>query len=208
MSRQTIANQIVSSRLIAIIRLKNSKDVYPVCSAIAEGGITCIEITLTTPNALGEIEKLSQHSNILIGVGSVVNKEQAHSAIKSGAQYVVSPVTKQEIIRESHRLEKPVISGAFTPTEMRQAFDWHADFIKLFPAAFLGSSYLKAVKAPMPELKIIPTGGINKDNAKEWLKSGAEALGIGGALLKKEWVENKDYKSITKNTHSLLNSIT
>ncbi len=204
MSKDQILSQLLESRLVAIIRLDDPSEVYPVSCAIAEGGITSIEVTMTTPNALNEIQKLSQKSGVLVGVGSVVDAKTARAAIDSGAEYIVTPVSKKAVIEASHALEKPIISGAFTPSEVVQAYDWGADIIKLFPADQFGIGYLKAIRAPLPHIPIFPTGGINADNARAWLDAGALGLGIGSALVDKELIAQKDYKAITQKAKALV----
>ncbi|MEE9371998.1 MAG: bifunctional 4-hydroxy-2-oxoglutarate aldolase/2-dehydro-3-deoxy-phosphogluconate aldolase [Saprospiraceae bacterium] len=204
MTRDQIKLKILTSKLIAIIRLDDPSNLYPIACAIADGGITSIEITMTTPNALIEIKKLSARPDILVGVGSVVDSDIAVAAVEAGAQYVVTPVTMKEIIDITHGMGKPIISGALTPTEIVQAYDWGADVIKLFPAGQFGISYLKALKAPLPHIPIIPTGGINVDNAQMWLKAGAVALGIGGGLINQKIVADQNYKAITEMAKALV----
>jgi 2-dehydro-3-deoxyphosphogluconate aldolase/(4S)-4-hydroxy-2-oxoglutarate aldolase len=209
MDRLTLLNKIEQSGAVGIIRMADSKKLMKVTEAIYEGGITAIEITMTTPNALDVIEKiaLEMGSTIQIGVGSVLDAVTARLAINAGAEFVVSPVFKDEIIKMAHRYDKAAMPGAFTPTEILTAFEAGADVIKVFPADILGMAFFKAVKAPMPQIKMMPTGGVNLDNAGEWLKAGACAVGIGSALLDTKAINEGNYKKLTENARHMCASI-
>ena len=130
-------------------------------------------------------------------MGSVIDAKTAKAAIEAGAEFVVTPVSKPEVIAMAHQHNKPILSGAMTPTEILQAYEWGADIVKLFPAANFGLSYFKAVKAPMPHLPIMPTGGVTIENAAEWLRNGALCLGVGSTLINKELIAQKDFTEIT-----------
>ena len=197
MTKKEILKEILDTKIVAIIRLASAKPVFPTAMALAEGGVKAIEVTMGTPNALQEIEKLAKQAGILVGVGSVVDAKTAAQAINAGAQYIVTPATKKEVINIAHNMGKPVLSGALTPTEILQAHQWGADIIKLFPANIFGLPYFKAVKAPMPYIPIMPTGGITLENAAEWLANGAVALGVGSTLVNKKLIADEDFKSIT-----------
>ncbi|MEO9892711.1 bifunctional 4-hydroxy-2-oxoglutarate aldolase/2-dehydro-3-deoxy-phosphogluconate aldolase [Aurantibacter sp.] len=198
MTKEEIVTELKETIVVAIIRLDRAEDVYPTAMALFEGGITAIEITVGTPNALSEINKIAQHKGILAGVGSVVDAKTAASAIKAGAQFIVTPASKKEVIDMAHKHGKPILSGAFSPTEILQAYDWGADIIKLFPAGALGINYYKAIKAPMPYIPIMPTGGVTELNAVEWLEHGAPCLGVGSELTNTNLIRNKDFKGITE----------
>ena len=198
MSRADIVAQLLATKIVAIIRLDSSNAVFDTAIALKNGGVTAIEITMGTPNALEEISKLAACEGILPGVGSVVDAKTTAQAIEAGAQYIVTPATKKEIIEVAHKFGKPVLSGALTPTEILQAYEWGADIIKLFPAATFGLPYFKAVKAPMPYIPIMPTGGVTIENAAEWLENGAVCLGVGGTLVNKKLITQKDFSAITK----------
>lgn len=197
MTKKEILKEILHTKIVAIIRLASAKPVFPTAMALAEGGVKAIEITMGTPNALQEIEKLAKQADILVGVGSVVDAKTAAQAINAGAQYIVTPATKKTVIEMAHSMGKPILSGALTPTEILQAYKWGADIIKLFPANIFGLPYFKAVKAPIPYLPIMPTGGITVENAAEWLANGAVALGVGSTLVNKKLIAEKDFKTIT-----------
>jgi 2-dehydro-3-deoxyphosphogluconate aldolase/(4S)-4-hydroxy-2-oxoglutarate aldolase len=209
MEREKILESILQRKAVAVLRIKEPEKLKKVIEAIAEGGITVAEITMTVPNAIELIEKMSEEldENIIVGVGSVLNAETAEAAIKAGAKYVVSPVFKKEIIDKAHQMDVPAMPGCFTPTEIQTAYEAGADIIKVFPADVLGMKFFKGILAPMPHLKLMPTGGVNLTNAGEWLNAGACAVGIGSALLDKEAIKNENYSVLTENARLVVKSI-
>lgn len=209
MSRQRIVQKIISEGAVAVIRLQDSKKLIKVAEAVQRGGISAIEITMTTPNALKVIEEVSNEmgNDILVGVGSVLDSETARLAILSGAQYVVSPILKREIIETTHRYNLPVMPGAFTPSEVLRAHEWGADIVKVFPADVVGMAFFKAIKAPMPFLQLMPTGGVSLTNGGDWIKAGACAVGVGSALLDKKAIAEERYDVLTRNAKTLRESI-
>ncbi len=203
MRRHQQIQKIIDKKFIAVIRAQNSEQLIDVGWALQEGGCDLIEVTMTTPNALEVIEKASTKlgDKVLIGVGSVVDAHTARAAILSGAEYVVSPITDFDTIDMAHRYDKVVMPGAYTPTEAFNAYKAGADFVKIFPAGFGGPKLIKAIKAPLPQLSIVPTGGVNLETIIDFLESGADACGVGSALVKKEALANGDMEDI-KNTAS------
>ncbi|MEJ5350191.1 MAG: bifunctional 4-hydroxy-2-oxoglutarate aldolase/2-dehydro-3-deoxy-phosphogluconate aldolase [Melioribacteraceae bacterium] len=209
MNRQNIIDEILKRKAVAVLRIKEPEKLKKVIEALAEGGITIAEITMTVPNAIQLIEKMSNEldKNIIIGVGSVLNSQVAEDAIKAGAKYVVSPIFKKEIIEKAHQYDIPAMPGCFSPTEIQTAYEAGADIIKVFPADVLGMAFFKGILAPMPHLKLMPTGGVTLTNAGEWLKAGACAVGIGSALLDKEAIQNEQYDKLTDNAKLVMKSI-
>ena len=209
MSRQEIVISLIEASAIAVVRLSDPTKLIRVSEAIYEGGVSAIEITMTVPNAIKMIEEASKviGSYMMIGVGSVLDRETAQKAIDAGAKYVVSPIFKKEIIEISHKNNIPAMPGAFTPTEIQTAFEAGADIIKVFPADVVGMTFFKGVLAPMPHLKLMPTGGVSLTNAGDWLKSGACAVGVGTALLDKKAIAEEDYKLLTSNAKQLMENI-
>lgn len=209
MNRQTIIEEILKRKAVAVLRIKEPEKLKKVIEALADGGITIAEITMTVPNAIQLIEKMSNEldKNIIVGVGSVLNKQVAEDAIKAGAKYVVSPIFKKEIIETAHKYDIPAMPGCFTPTEIQTAYESDADIIKVFPADVLGMAFFKGILAPMPHLKLMPTGGVTLTNAGEWLKAGACAVGIGSALLDKEAIQNEKYEKLTENAKIVMKCI-
>ncbi len=209
MTKQEILNKILELKAVAVIRMNNADKLKKVVDAIYKGGVSAIEITMTTPGALQAIESLSKSmgDEITIGVGSAMNKQMAVDAINAGAQFVVSPIFKKEIIEAAHQNNVPAMPGCFTPTEIQTAFEAGADIIKVFPADVVGMAFFKGVLAPLPHLKLMPTGGVSLTNAGEWIKAGACAVGIGSALLDKEAIDSEDYNLLTQNAITFNKSI-
>jgi 2-dehydro-3-deoxyphosphogluconate aldolase/(4S)-4-hydroxy-2-oxoglutarate aldolase len=209
MNKKQILDEIFKRKAVAVLRVKEEDKLKKVIQAIADGGVSIAEITMTVPNAIKLIEKMSQEldENIIIGVGSVLNKQTAENAIKAGAKYVVSPILKKEIIEIAQKYDVPVMPGCFTPTEIYSAFEMGADIVKVFPADVVGMPFFKAILAPMPYLKLMPTGGVSLTNAGDWLKAGACAVGIGSALLDDKAIKEENYFKLTENAKTIMNSI-
>lgn len=207
--RIDIASKLEANRAVAVIRLSDSTKVIKVCEAIFLGGVKSIEITMTVPNAINVIKEVAENlsDHMLIGVGTVLDPETADKAISAGANYVVSPVFKKEIIEVAHKNDVPALPGCFTPTEIQAAFEAGADIIKIFPADILGMSFFKGILAPMPHLKLMPTGGVTLTNAGDWIRAGACAVGIGTALLDKNAIEQDNYKLLTNNARIIMDNI-
>ncbi|TNE71143.1 bifunctional 4-hydroxy-2-oxoglutarate aldolase/2-dehydro-3-deoxy-phosphogluconate aldolase [bacterium] len=208
-SLHPISTTLIKNKAVAVIRLDSDKTAYDVCKAVYDGGIKSIEITLTTPNALAIIDECRNKlpDDAIIGAGSVLNKEMAINSIHAGAQFIVSPVFDAKAVEASISMDTPFYSGAFTPTEAYTAWQAGCDIIKIFPADVVGMAFFKAVKAPIPNILLMPTGGVSLTNAGEWIKSGACAVGVGSALVSKKMVEEKDWNQVKANAKILLNSI-
>lgn len=209
MQRDKIVQSLLDSGAVAVIRMSDSEKLMRVAEAIHAGGISALEITMTTPNALEAIEELARAMGeiVLVGVGSVLNADTARQAIDGGAQFVVSPIFKPAIIQAAHAQEVPALPGAFSPTEIQLAHEAGADIVKVFPADVLGMAFFKAVKAPLPHLKLMPTGGVSLTNAGDWLRAGACAVGVGSALLDKQAIQEENYSLLTENAKMLNRSI-
>lgn len=209
MDKEKILNEILKAKAVAVLRVKEPDKLKKIIDAIYAGGVSAVEITMTVPNAIQLIEKMNEEldKNIVLGVGSVLNKSVAEDAIKAGAKYVVSPVLKKEIIEAAHNHGVPAMPGCFTPTEIQTAYEYGADVIKVFPADIVGMAFFKAILAPLPHLKLMPTGGVNLTNAGDWLKAGACAVGIGSALLDKKAIAEENYSKLTENAAAIMQSI-
>ena len=209
MTRSQILDSVLASGAVAVVRMADSGRLVRLAEAIAEGGVTAIEITMTTPNALGVIEAVDRALGdaVALGVGSVLDAETARRAVEAGARYVVSPVFKREIVAEAHRLGVPAMPGCFTPTEVLEATEAGADVVKVFPADVFGPTFFKAVLAPMPHLKMMPTGGVSLTNAGDWIRAGAVAVGVGSALLDKRAIADGDWAALTDNARTLRASV-
>jgi len=209
MDRKIILEEILKRKAVAVIRVKEPDKLKKVIEAIHAGGVSVAEITMTVPNAIQLIEKMNEElgDEIIIGVGSVLNAAVAENAIKAGAKYVVSPILKKEIIDTAHKYNVPAMPGCFTPNEIQYAFELGADIVKVFPADVVGMEFFKAILAPMPHLKLMPTGGVTLTNADNWLNAGACAVGIGSALLDKEAIKSENYSKLTDNARLIMKSI-
>ncbi len=199
MMKSEIVRRLLDPGIIAIMRADSSEQLVAVAEALAEGGITAIEVTMTTPNALQVIGDVTARLNdrVLMGVGTVLDTETCRAAILAGAEFVVTPVTKPEVIRLANRYGKPIASGAFTPTEALLAYESGADFVKLFPANQLGPAYIRDILAPLPMLQIVPTGGVSPETIGEFMRAGSVAVGAGSTLILKDAMMRGDMAAIT-----------
>lgn len=209
MSRSHIINKIVENGAVAVIRLKDGSKFNKIAEALYAGGVASIELTMTTPNAFKLLEEASKIFNdkMMLGMGSVLNPKDAQRAIDAGAKYIVSPVFKKEILQTAHKNNTAVMPGCFSPTEIQTAYEEGADIIKVFPADIVGMAFFKAIKAPLPHLKLMPTGGVSLTNAGDWLKAGACAVGIGSALLNQKAIDENNFSVLTENARVLMLSI-
>ena len=199
-TRQALVDEIITCGAIAVVRLTDSAGVIRAIEAIRAGGIRAIELTMTTPGTIeliGETRRVFG-DDVLVGVGSVLDAQSARRAIEAGARYVVSPVFRLEVIEEAHGLGVPAMPGAFSPTEIFDAHAAGADIVKLSPAEVLGVAFLKGVLAPMPFLRLMPTGGVTPDNVGDWLRAGAVAVGVGSALVDPKLVASGDFATLTE----------
>lgn len=205
-SRAEIISKLVDPGIVAIIRTDRPEQVIPVTEALLAGGIVAVEITLTVPNALEAIRQTVQRfgQQAVIGAGTVLNAQAAQAVIDAGAEYVVTPITRVEIVTVAHAADRPVMLGAYTPTEAQTAHEAGADFIKLFPADKLGPAYIKALRAPLPHLRIVPTGGVDLNTAADFLRAGCAALGVGSALVSADLVKRSDWAELTRRSRAFV----
>lgn len=191
-------DRILKGRLVAVLRTTSGEKLVGVAEALLAGGVEAIEVTLTVPRALEVIEKTAKAlgDRILLGAGTVLDAETARAAILAGAQYIVSPTLNLEVIRLCRRYDVMVMPGALTPTEILTAWEAGADVVKVFPSEITGPRYLKALRGPLPQVRLMPTGGVDLTTAEEFLKAGAVALGVGSALVEPKWIEAGDWKAI------------
>lgn len=193
-----LMQQVLDSGLVAIIRAPSGELLVDVAKALLDGGISIIEVTLTVPNALQIIADVNRElgDKIILGAGSVIDSETARAAMLAGAEFIVSPVVKPDVIACCKRYGKAVMPGAFTPTEILTAWELGADVVKVFPADVGGPAYLKAVKAPLPQVRLMPTGGVDLNTLESFWKAGACAVGLGSALVEKDAVARGDMNRI------------
>ena len=210
MEKRDVFNRMVSEGLIPIIRVSSAKEAVNVADAIKAGGGSLIEITMSVPGALDTIKDLTHKykDEIIMGAGTVLDPETGRAALLAGAQFIVTPTLNFDLIQLAHRYSTVIVPGAATPTEILAAWNAGADMVKVFPAAQLGGSeYLKALRGPLPQILLVPTGGVNLQNAGAFIKAGATALGVGGELVDKKAVKEKKFEVITENTRSFLKAI-
>jgi 2-dehydro-3-deoxyphosphogluconate aldolase/(4S)-4-hydroxy-2-oxoglutarate aldolase len=206
MTKSEIIERLLDPGIIAIIRADSPEHLVEAAGALVAGGVTTMEVTMTTPQALQVISEISTRfgGRVLVGVGSVIDAGTVDAAVSAGAEFIVTPTTKPEVIAAANRLEKPIASGAFTPTECLLAHESGADFVKLFPAEFHGPAYVKTLLAPLPQLRIVPTGGVTPETVGAFLAAGSVALGVGSALVSKEILRDRDWARLTENAREFI----
>ena len=209
MNKSEVISRIVECGVIPVIRASSKEEAHSVIDAIVEGGITCIEVTMTVPGAVQLIAELSKtRDDLLIGAGSVLEAETARECINAGAKFIVSPATNFDTIVYCNESEVAVMPGALTPTEIVNAWDAGADFVKVFPiSAVGGAKYLKSIKAPLPHIKIIPTGGADQTTIGELIKAGADAVGVGSDLADVSAIHNGRSADITSMARKYLSMV-
>ena len=207
-TKSDIISLLTDPGIIAVVRAQQPAQILPLCEALIAGGVRAIEITMTTPNALAAIrearEKAGEHA--LIGVGTVLEADTCRAAIAAGAEFVVTPICRTELVAIAHAAGCPIMLGAYTPTEAQLAHEVGADFIKLFPADSLGPGYIKALRAPLPHLRIVPTGGVDVQNVAEFLKAGCVALGVGSSLVSAKILQEADWPELTRRACAFVNA--
>jgi 2-dehydro-3-deoxyphosphogluconate aldolase/(4S)-4-hydroxy-2-oxoglutarate aldolase len=197
---------IREARLIAVVRTTSGDQVLPAVEALLSAGVRIIEVTMTTPGALSLIEEFADggEGKILVGVGTVLDRETAISAVRSGAEFVVTPVLSSEVVAACTIDDVPVIAGCYTPTEILAGWQAGADMIKLFPAGIGGPDLVASILGPFPQLEIVPTGGVNLGNMAEFLRKGAIAVGVGSSLLERELLRRRDWDGLARRAASFV----
>ncbi|MFN3762580.1 MAG: bifunctional 4-hydroxy-2-oxoglutarate aldolase/2-dehydro-3-deoxy-phosphogluconate aldolase [Anaerolineae bacterium] len=192
--------KILQTGIIAIMRAQSSDQLLAAADAILAGGVDVIEVTMTTPGALDTIRQaVAKYSEqVAFGAGSVLDAETARSAILAGAQFIVSPTLNLEMIHICKRYGVPVIPGAYTPTEILTAWEAGADLVKVFPAEVGGPAYIKAIKAPLPQIRLVPVGGVDLNTTAEFIRAGAAAVGVGSALINQKLLDEGNFSEITR----------
>jgi 2-dehydro-3-deoxyphosphogluconate aldolase / (4S)-4-hydroxy-2-oxoglutarate aldolase len=207
-TKADIISLLTNPGIIAIVRTQQSAQVVPLFEALIAGGIRAIEITMTTPNALAAIrearDKIGERA--LIGVGTVLEADTCRAAIAAGAEFVVTPICRTELVAIAHTAGCPIMLGAYTPTEAQLAHEAGADFIKIFPADTLGPGYVKALRAPLPHLRVVPTGGVDVQNVADFLKAGCAALGVGSSLVSAKILQAADWAELTRRAGAFVNA--
>jgi len=205
---KTTREQLIKAMVLGIIRIEAADDLVTIAQALQEGGLNCVEITMTTPGALRAIEETSEElTGVIMGAGTVLDATTARQAILAGAKFLVTPTVELDVIETARRYGVVVIAGAMTPTEILTAWEAGADMVKVFPASVLGPSYLKAVRGPLPQIQLVPTGGITADNAGDFIKAGAVMVCAGGWLVDKKAVANERYEVLTERARQLVDAV-
>lgn len=209
MGKEENLKRIIDCGVVSIIRVKSQEEAIKTVRAIKEGGIDVIEVSVVTPGALKVIKRASEKfgDEVLIGVGTILDPETARASILSGAEFVIGPTLSRGVISVCRRYSKISIPGAFTPTEILTAWELGADVVKVFPAAIVGPSYLRAVLGPLPQVRVLPTGGVNLKNAGEFIKAGSVAIAVGGALVDEKAVMEGRFEVITENARRFLEAV-
>jgi len=200
---------ITDCGVVAIVRVSNAREAVDVCMAIARGGVKPIEVTMTVPGAIDAIKefKSAVKEEVLIGAGTVLDPETARACILAGAEFIVSPTLNLEVIKVCRRYSKIIIPGTFTPTEILTAWESGADIVKVFPASVGGPGYLKDIMGPLPQVKLVPTGGVNLETTPEFIKAGAVAVAAGTSLVNKKAVSEQNWDTITQTARKFVAAV-
>jgi 2-dehydro-3-deoxyphosphogluconate aldolase/(4S)-4-hydroxy-2-oxoglutarate aldolase len=207
--RETIAREIERVGVVAVIRMRDPGKLRAVVDALADGGVRVLEVTMTVPSAVDLIRELapSLPQDFVFGAGTVTDAATARAVIEAGAAFVVGPVFRPDVITVCHAHDVPVIPGCFSPTEILAAHEAGADIVKVFPATMLGPQFIKDVRAPLPQLKLMPTGGVTLENAGDWIRAGAVAVGVGSALVDAGAIASGRFDVISANARRLIASV-
>jgi len=207
--RAAVTAQIEALGVVAVIRLKDPAKLRAAVDAMAAGGVRALEVTMTVPRAVEMIRELAPTlpDGFFLGAGTVIDPQTARAVIDAGASFVVSPVFRPDVIAVCHERDVPAMPGCFSPTEILTAHESGADIVKVFPATALGPQYVKDVRAPLPQVKLMPTGGVTLDNAGEWIRAGAVAVGVGSALVDAKAIDAGRFDVITDNARRVVASV-
>ena len=207
--REAITAAIEEAGIVAVIRMKNPERLRSVVDAIAAGGVRVLEVTMTVPGAVDLIAELAPAlpDGFLLGAGTVTDAATASRVIDAGARFVVGPVFRRDVIAVCHGRGAAVMPGCFTPTEILDAWESGADIVKVFPATALGPGFFKDVRGPLPQVKMMPTGGVTIDNAADWIRAGAVAVGVGTALLDAKAIADGNYDVLRSNAERIVANV-
>jgi 2-dehydro-3-deoxyphosphogluconate aldolase/(4S)-4-hydroxy-2-oxoglutarate aldolase len=199
MDKERILQGLIAGGVVAVVRLPAAGQLRQVATALQAGGVQAIEFTMTTPGALDVLREVTaEPGDILFGAGTVLDPETARAAILAGAQFIISPTLNPKVIELCHRYSKVAIPGAFTPTEILTAWELGADIVKVFPATALGPQYFRDILAPLPQVRLLPTGGVSLENAGEFIRAGAVAVAVGSNLVDRKAVAEGRFQDITE----------
>lgn len=198
-SNGKVLNRIGELGVVLVVRCETDEEAVNGIRAVVEGGIRAVEVTFSVPGAPGVIRRVKHDlgDSVLLGAGTVLTPEQAEDAVDAGAVYLISPNADEKVIGAAKRLGVPIIPGAFTPTEVVRAWDMGADAVKIFPASLGGPNYIRALRQPLPNIPLVPTGGVDERTVGDFFRAGAFAVGAGGALFDKKRLQAKDFSGMT-----------
>src|SRR5256884_2080502 len=198
MSKETQLRQVLDCGIVAVVRSPDSAQLVEVVRALADGGVTVVEITMTVPDALDVVRQVKRAlgDRLLLGAGTILDAETARAALLAGAEYLVAPTVNLDVIRLCRRYDKVVMPGAFTPTEILAAWEAGADIVKVFPADVVGPAFFKALRGPLPQVRLMPTGGVDLTTAADYLRAGACCLGVGGQLVDPKLIAAGDFDGL------------
>src|SRR6266852_7001567 len=210
MSKEDQLRHVLDCGIVAVVRSPDSQQLVEVTRALADGGVTVAEITMTVPNALDVVRQV-RHAlgdRVLLGAGTILDAETGRAALLAGAEYLVAPTLNLDVIRLCRRYDKLVMPGAFTPTEILAAWEAGADVVKVFPAEVVGPAFFKAVRGPLPQVRLMPTGGVDLNTAADFLKAGACCLGVGSQLVEPKAVAERNFDRIRDLARQYVNIVT
>ncbi|MGM9874035.1 MAG: bifunctional 2-keto-4-hydroxyglutarate aldolase/2-keto-3-deoxy-6-phosphogluconate aldolase [Bacilli bacterium] len=209
MQKYEVLKTVNEEKIVAIVRVKNSDTAIPLVDSLVKGGIKCIEVTFTSPYMHSVLETISRkydgNPNVILGAGSILDPVSARVAILSGAKFIVTPTISEEVVKICNLYSVPVFSGVMSPTEALKAKEVGVDVVKIYPADQFKFNIIKSLKGPMPTLEVMPTGGVNITNIKDWIKNGAFACGVGGSLF--DGLKEGNFEKITNNAKEFLSAI-
>ena len=207
--RAAVTNAVEALGVVAVIRLKDAGKLRGVIDALAKGGVRALELTMTIPGAVDLIREITPTlpDGFLVGAGTVTDAHTARAVIDAGARFVVGPVLRPDIIRVCHERDIAAMPGCFSPTEILTAHEAGADIVKVFPATVLGPQFIRDVRAPLPQVKLMPTGGVTLDNAGDWVRAGAVAVGVGSALVDVKAIDEGRFDVVTANARRVVASV-
>jgi 2-dehydro-3-deoxyphosphogluconate aldolase/(4S)-4-hydroxy-2-oxoglutarate aldolase len=198
MSKEIHLRQVLDCGIVAVVRSPDSEQLVEVVRALADGGVSVVEITMTVPDALGVLRQVRSAlgDRVLLGAGTILDVETARAALLAGAEYLVAPTVNLDVIRLCQRYSKLVMPGAFTPTEILAAWEAGADIVKVFPAEVLGPAFFKAMRGPLPQIRLMPTGGVDLSTGADFLRAGACCLGLGSQLVEPRAIAERNFDRI------------
>ena len=201
-------DRITDGGVIAILRGVGRDDAVAVADAVVDAGVTALEVTADTPNAMASIEAIAERTDdAVVGAGTVLDAETARAAQLAGAEFLVTPTVNRDVIRTANRYGTPVVVGAYTPTEAIEAYEAGADAVKVFPAKTGGPDHVAAIGGPLPQVPLVPTGGVGAENAGEYVRAGAVAVGVGSSIVDDEAVADGDFDAIRENARAVVEAV-